>query len=92
MCNGGTGFIKEMNEPLRDFKKSKKGEYYSAWEIVEDMYKEATGRKRDGTPKNYAMAPIGRWNRLFKDTTREIQLELEENRTQFKEVFENDGA
>jgi len=82
------GFIKQMDEPLREFKKSRQGEYYSAWEIVEDMYKEATGVKRDGTPKDFAMAPIGRWNRLFKDTDREIELELEENRTQFKEVFE----
>lgn len=82
------GFIKEMEQPLKSFPKSTKGQYYSAWEIVEDMYKEATGRKRDGTPKDFAMAPIGRWNKLFKDTDREIVLEEEHLRTQYGELFQ----
>lgn len=82
------GFIKEMETPLKDFPKSTRGEYYSAWEIVEDMYNEATGRKRDGTPKDFAMAPIGRWNRLFKDTEREIVLEEQHKRSQFGDIFE----
>ena len=82
------GFIKEMEQPIKGFPKSVKGQYYSAWEIVEDMYKEATGRKRDGMPKDFAMAPIGRWNRLFKDTDRQIDLFEEHQRTNFGDIFD----
>ena len=82
------GFIKEMEQPLKAFPKSVKGSYYSAWEIVEDMYKEATGRKRDGLPKDFAMAPIGRWNKLFKDTERQVELLEEHERTKFGDIFD----
>jgi len=83
--------IDELQKPDTRFRKSRKGEYYTQWEIIEDMYKESIGRKKDGTPKDFAMAPIGRWNRLFKGTDTEIILDSVDNRSQYNEVFKNDA-
>ena len=82
------GTIEELKQPLKSFPKSIKGQYYSAWEIIEDMYNEAMGKKRDGTPKDFAMAPIGRWNKLFAETERVIELEEQHKRSQYGELFE----
>ena len=43
--------------------------------IISDLLTEAQGRKKDGSLKDFAKAPIDRWNRLFKDTDYEIILE-----------------
>lgn len=86
--NKNPALIDELKQPIKSFPKSTKGQYYSAWEIIEDMYNEATGKKKDGTPKDFAMAPIGRWNRLFKDTERMIELEEQHKRSQFGDIFE----
>jgi hypothetical protein len=43
--------------------------------IISDILTEASGRKRDGSLKDFALAPIERWNRLFKNTDYEIELE-----------------
>ena len=43
--------------------------------IITDLVNEANGKRADGRPKDFARAPIDRWNRLFKDTAYEIILE-----------------
>ena len=86
--NKNPALIEELKQPLKAFPKSVKGQYYSAWEIIEDMYNEAVGKKRDGTPKDFAMAPIGRWNKLFANTERTVDLEEQHKRSQYGEMFE----
>ena len=43
--------------------------------IISDLLTEAGGKKKDGSLKDFAKAPIDRWNRLFYDTPYEIILE-----------------
>ena len=43
--------------------------------IISDLLSEAGGKKKDGSLKDFALAPIERWNRLFYDTAYEIILE-----------------
>lgn len=49
--------------------------YRTLYTIISDLLQEANGKRKNGTPKDFAMAPIDRWNRLFKDTDYEIILE-----------------
>lgn len=46
----------------------------TVWEIVEDIIGEARGKTRQGLPKDFAAAPIERWNKLFKDTDYEFEM------------------
>lgn len=62
-----------MEVPQRDFKRSD-GTCRSIIDIILDMVNEATGRRRDGNLKDFALAPIERWNKLFRGTPREIIL------------------
>jgi hypothetical protein len=75
------------NYPLKGFPKSDKQPNRTTWEIVSDMVQESQGRKRDGLPKDYAQAPIERWNKLFKDTDYEIH--MEQNDSAYKSNFSN---
>jgi hypothetical protein len=43
-------------------------------EMFEDIIGECRGAKRDGTPKDFARAPIDRWNKLFYDTDYAIDM------------------
>ena len=55
---------------LRGFNRSR-----TIYTIISDLLTEAGGRKKDGSLKDFAKAPIDRWNRLFYDTHYEIILE-----------------
>lgn len=46
----------------------------TVWEIVEDLVGEAQGKTRQGLPKDFAQAPIERWNKLFKGTEYEFHM------------------
>jgi hypothetical protein len=46
-------------------------------DIIADMIQESQGRRSNGQPKDFALAPIERWNKVFKDTPYEIILEPE---------------
>jgi hypothetical protein len=39
-----------------------------------DMAQEAQGKTRQGLPKDYAQAPIERWNKLFANTDYEFEM------------------
>jgi hypothetical protein len=78
-----------QNTPLKGFPKTTGGKR-TLWELLTDIASEASGKKRDGTPKDYAQAPIDRWNKLFADTDYEITLEenLTNKKTTFEQVFD----
>lgn len=47
----------------------------SASDIIADMITESQGKRSNGLPKDFALAPIERWNKLFGDTEYAIVLE-----------------
>ena len=59
--------------PLKGFKTTT-GHNRSITDILTDMVNEAKGKQRNNLPKDFAMAPIERWNKLFKDTDYEVEL------------------
>jgi hypothetical protein len=60
-------FAQWWTSPLKDFRKVDKS-YRTPEEIVQDLLLEAIGQKRNGEHKDFAQAPIERWNRLWADT------------------------
>ena len=47
----------------------------SVSDIIADMIQESQGKRSNGLPKDFALAPIERWNKLFGDTDYAIILE-----------------
>ena len=64
------------HRPLKNFKRVNQ-QNRSVYDIVTEQLEEATGTKRNGDPKDFALAPIERWNKLFVDTDFEIKMQLE---------------
>ena len=80
-------------EPQKMYPKTGQGrrrEYRSIMEMFEDMMGECRGAKRDGTPKDFAQAPIERWNKLFYETDYAIDMTHTSNTklTTFSNIFE----
>jgi len=68
------GLYTWLDEPLKGFPKTRGQSNRSFTELIEDTVGEIRGRKKDGTQKDYAQAPIERWNKLFKDTEYEFEM------------------
>lgn len=64
--------IVDLSKPLKGFKTTT-GENRSALIIMQEAVNEALAKKRDGRPKDFAMAPLERWNKLFKGYDYEIK-------------------
>jgi len=62
-----------VRTPLKGFKTTT-GHNRSATDIMTDMINEARGKQKNGLPKDFALAPIERWNKLFQNTQYEITL------------------
>jgi hypothetical protein len=63
-----------IRTPLKGFKTTS-GQNRTATDILTDMVNEAQGKQKGGTlPKDFALAPIERWNKLFEDTDYAIDL------------------
>jgi hypothetical protein len=56
-----------IRTPLKGFKTTT-GQNRSITDILTDMVNEGKGKQRNGLPKDFAMAPIERWNKLFADS------------------------
>lgn len=69
-----------MRTPLKGFKTTA-GQNRTMTDILTDMVNEAKGRQRNGLPKDFALAPIERWNKLFKDTDYAVVLVESSGRT-----------
>lgn len=59
--------------PLKGFKRIGKPNR-SPSDILEEMLDEVDGKRRNGTPKDFAKAPIDRWNKLFSNTDYTIEM------------------
>jgi hypothetical protein len=81
-------WLNYMSEPQPGFKREGKPNR-SIMDIMTDMINEARGRNRNGEPKDFALAPIERWNKLFKGTEYEIDLvqTYSPTSTNFQEIF-----
>lgn len=62
-----------MRTPLKGFKTTT-GQNRTPTDILTDMVNEAKGLQKNGNPKDFALAPIERWNKLFQGTDYEINL------------------
>lgn len=71
-----TEAMSEAYKPLKGFPKTK-GKNRSLIELLEDMAGEITGTKKNGSPKDFAQAPIERWNKFFEGTDYEFRMEEE---------------
>ena len=63
-----------VQEPLTGFPR-KNLPNRSLSDIIADMITESQGKRSNGMPKDFALAPIERWNKLFGDTDYAIVLE-----------------
>lgn len=62
-----------IRQPLKGFRTTQ-GVNRSVADIITDMANEARGKTKKNLPKDFAMAPIDRWNKLFEGTDYEITL------------------
>lgn len=78
-----------LTQPLKGFPKTGGQPNRTTWEIITDIVGEAQGTKRDGTPKDYAQAPIERWNKLFKGTEYEFEMQQRDDvkKTTFDDLW-----
>jgi hypothetical protein len=77
-----------IRQPLKGFKTTKYTNR-SVLDIIQDMVNEAKGKQLNNLPKDFALAPIERWNKLFKDTPYEIVLTQTFNRVNnFSDLME----
>lgn len=70
---GDEDLLDFIRTPLKGFKTTT-GQNRTVSDILTDMVNEAKGHKRNGEFKDFALAPIERWNKLFKGTEYEIVL------------------
>jgi len=77
--------------PLKGFKTST-GTNRTATDIITDIVNEANGKKKGGLPKDFALAPIERWNKLFQGTAYEFELvqTFDANPNNFSDLMEYD--
>ena len=66
-------WIDFVQTPLKGFKTTT-GQNRSIVDIITDMTREAGGTQRNGDPKDFALAPIERWNKLFAGTEYAVTL------------------
>ena len=70
---GNEDLLDFMRTPLKGFKTTT-GHNRTATDILTDMVNEAKGKTKKGLPKDFALAPIERWNKLFAGTDYEVNL------------------
>ena len=74
-CIEGNAELQQwIREPLVGFPR-KMASNRSLTDIIADIMQECTGKRANGQPKDFALAPIERWNKLFADTDYAIVLE-----------------
>jgi hypothetical protein len=62
-----------VRTPLKGFKTTT-GQNRTLTDVLTDMINEAKGKMKNGLPKDFALAPIERWNKLFEGTDYEVDL------------------
>ncbi len=73
VIEGNEELLDFVRTPLKGFKTTS-GQNRTATDILTDMVNEARGKQKNGLPKDFALAPIERWNKLFEGTDYSIDL------------------
>ena len=86
---GDDDMLDWIRTPLKGYKTTH-GTNRSALDIITDMVNEAKGKTKHGLPKDYALAPIERWNKLFEGTDYAVVLTqtFDPRPNQFNEIME----
>lgn len=61
-------------KPLKGFPKTGGQKNRSLKELLTDTIGECEGKTRQGQPKDFAQAPLERWNKLFAGTRYEVEM------------------
>lgn len=57
-----------LHSPIKGHKKKTTGKgNYTVLDVLKDALAEANGKQKNGLPKDFAKAPIDRWNKVFED-------------------------
>lgn len=70
---GDEGLVDFVRTPLKGFKTTT-GQNRTLTDVLTDMINEAKGKMKNGMPKDFALAPIERWNKLFEGTDYAVDL------------------
>jgi len=83
VCDENPDWAEWLNQPLKRFRKSRPGEYYTPLELLTDMLTQLT----EGRDLPEAM--VGRWNRLCGHTDWQMHMtDQTPDRVRFDQVFE----
>jgi hypothetical protein len=84
ICDSDASYQLWATTPMKSFKKSVRGQYYTPMEIVTDMVEQLTKQK------DIPSGMLGRWNKLFADTKWDIYLTsgTPARETQFGQLFD----
>ena len=83
VCDENPDWAEWLNQPLKRFRKSRAGEYYTPLELLTDMLTQLT----EGRDLPEAM--VGRWNRLCGHTDWQMHMtDQTPDRVRFDQVFE----
>jgi hypothetical protein len=63
-----------FNTPMKGFPQTNGNANRCLADILTDIHDEAYGKTRQGRPKDFALAPIERWNKMFEGTDYQIEL------------------
>lgn len=70
---GNEDLMDFVRTPLKGFKTTT-GQNRSITDLLRDMINEAAGKQKNSLPKDFALAPIERWNKLFDGTDYAVDL------------------
>lgn len=73
VVEGDDELLDFIRTPLKGFKTTT-GQNRTTTDVLTDMINEAKGKQKNGLPKDFALAPIERWNKLFEGTDYAIDL------------------
>ena len=62
-----------LSQPVPKMKAKTDKSKRTFYEVMDDIIQESLGKRTNGTPKDFAMAPIERWNHAFPDYAVELE-------------------
>ena len=76
----------DLEQQQKGFPKTTGGNR-TGYEIMEDIANELKGKKKDGSPKDVARAPLDRWNKMFPNYEIEMNETTGDKGNIFQDLF-----
>lgn len=109
LCNHARNILRDINyllkhyeaeveewlkSPLKKHKKKTAKGTYTVEGVLEDLVSEMNGKMKNGLPKDFAHAPINRWNKIFEGCERcqIVMTRGERPKTNIMDLIEVDSA